>query len=61
MSIGGKRPDGGDKAVVSRFEQRGRGHGMTQVVVEEVAEPAGRLQLGHVGVQIQPIDAADFQ
>src|SRR5713101_405514 len=34
---------------------------MPQVVVEEVAQTARRLQLGHVGVQIHAIDAADFE
>jgi hypothetical protein len=29
--------------------------------MEEVAETTGRLQLGHVGVQVHAIDAADFQ
>jgi hypothetical protein len=27
--------------------------------VEEIAQAAGRLQLGHIGVQIQAIDTAD--
>ena len=34
---------------------------MPQVVVEEVAQAAGRLELGHVGVQIDPVDAPDFE
>jgi hypothetical protein len=29
--------------------------------VEEVAQAAGRLELGHVGVQIQAVDAPDFE
>jgi hypothetical protein len=61
VSIGRESLDGGDQAIVSRLEQRGRRHRMTQVVVEEIAETAGCLQLGHVGVQIQAIDTADLE
>jgi hypothetical protein len=32
-----------------------------QMVMEEVAQPARGLELGHVRVQIQPIETADFQ
>ena len=31
------------------------------MVVQEVAQAAGRLELGHVGVQIQTVDAANLE
>jgi hypothetical protein len=53
--------DGRDQAVMSRLEQRRRGHRMAQVVVEEMAQTAGCLELGHVGVQVEAIDAPHFE
>jgi hypothetical protein len=34
---------------------------MAQVVVEEVAQASRGLELGHVGVQVQTIDAPDLE
>ena len=34
---------------------------MSQVVVEEIAQPAGRLELGHVSMQVETIDAPHFE
>jgi hypothetical protein len=53
--------DRGDEAVVHRLEEGRRRNGVAKMIPQEVAEPAGRLQLGSVGVQIQAIDAADFE
>ena len=57
----GELLDRGDEAIVERLEQGRRGHRMSQMVVQEVAQAAGRLELGHVGVQVQAIDAPDFE
>jgi hypothetical protein len=61
VPIGRKLLNGCDKAIVSRLEQRWRGHRMTQVVVEEVAQATGRLELGHVRVQINAVDAPNLE
>ena len=53
--------DRGDETIVSRFQQRGRRHRVAQIVVEEVAQAAGCLELGHVRVQIQPVEAPDLE
>ena len=39
----GKRMDGGDEVIVSGFDQGGRRHRVAEIVVEEVAQTAGRL------------------
>ena len=52
---------GRDEAIVQRRKQRRRRNRMAQVIVQEVAQPARRLQLRHVGVQVQPVDAANRQ
>src|SRR5205823_5821892 len=57
----GERMDAGDEVIVSGFEQRRGRNGVAEVVVEEVAQASGRLQLWHVGVQIHAIDAPDFE
>src|SRR5262249_46608473 len=44
-----------------RLEQR-RGHdGLAPVLAEEPDHPAGRLQPGHIAVEIQPVQAGDVQ
>ena len=53
--------DRGDEAIMPGFEQGGRRHGSTEIVVQEVAQAAGRLELGHIGVQIHPVNATDFE
>lgn len=45
--------------IVQRAEQRGGWNRVAEVVVEEVAQAAGRLQFRHVGMQIQAIEAPD--
>jgi hypothetical protein len=57
----GERLDGGDEAIVSWFDQGGRRHGVAEIVVEEVAQAAGRLELGHIGVQIHAVNAPDLE
>jgi len=56
--IRGERLDRGDKAIVHRTEQRRRGNRMSEMVAQKIAEPAGRLQLGHVPLQIDAIKTA---
>ena len=57
----GELLDGGDDAIVVWLEQRGGRHRMPEIIVKEVTQAAGCLELGHVGVQIDAIDAADFK
>jgi hypothetical protein len=56
-----KRGDGGHEAIVERFEARGRRDRVAQVLLEKVAEAARRLELGHPGMQIQAVNAPDFE
>jgi hypothetical protein len=56
-----KRLNGRDEAIVAGFEEGWRRHGIAEMVVQEVAQAAGRLELGHVGVQIQTVDTLDFE
>jgi hypothetical protein len=58
---GGKLLDRRGEAVVHRFEQGGRGNRMAEMIAQEVTEAAGRLQLGHIRVQIEPVEAAHFE
>ena len=53
--------DGADEAVQHRRKQRGRRDRMAQVIPKEVAQPTRRLQLGHVGVQVQPVETPNGQ
>ena len=53
--------DRGDEAIVTRFQQGRRRHRRAKIVVQEVAQAAGRLELGHVGVQIHTVDAANLE
>jgi hypothetical protein len=55
----GERVDRRQEAVQHRPEQGGRGDRIPQVIVEEVAQTTGRLELGHVGMQVEPVDTAD--
>src|SRR5712691_11149578 len=53
--------NGRDEAIVAGFEQGWRRHGIAEMVVQEVAQTAGGLELGHIGVQIHAVDASDFE
>jgi hypothetical protein len=53
--------DGSDERVVHRTQERRRRDGVTQVLLEEVAELSGRLQPRKVAVDVEPIDAGDRQ
>ena len=54
-----ERLDRGQEPVMHRPEECWRWDRISEVIVEEVAQATGRLQLGHVGVQIQAVDTAD--
>jgi hypothetical protein len=53
--------DGRHESIVHRLEQRRRRDRIAEIITQEVAEAAGRLQLGHVRVQIQPVEAPHFE
>jgi hypothetical protein len=44
--------NGRDEAIVAGFAEGRRRHGIAEMVVQDVAQAAGRLELGHIGVQI---------
>ena len=50
-----------DQPIEHRREQRRRRNRMAQVIAEEVAQPARRLQLRHVRVEVQAIETANGQ
>jgi hypothetical protein len=49
------------KVVVHRAEQRRRGNRMPEMIAQEVAEAARGLQLGHIALQVDPIEAPHRQ
>ena len=53
--------DGVDKVVVQGAKQRTRQNRVTEIAVQEVAQAAGCLQLRHIGVQVQAVNAADLE
>src|SRR6266566_6561167 len=55
-SLQGRHEGGGDDR-----HQRGGGEGGAAVLAKEVGHPAGVLQPGHIHVQIQAVDALNFQ
>jgi hypothetical protein len=57
----GELLDRGHEAVVPWLQQRGGRYRVPEIIVEEVAQAARRLQPGHVGVQIHAVNAADFE
>ena len=59
--VGGERLHAFDKAIVHRPKQRRRRNGMSEMVAQKVAESAGRLELGHVALHMEAIEAADTQ
>jgi hypothetical protein len=56
--VGFDRPD---EAVEHGQEQRRGGDRMAPVIAEEVAQAAGRLELRHVGVQVEAVETANGQ
>ena len=53
--------NGGDEPLADGIHQRRRGDGLAAVTPEEGGDPALVLQPRHVGVQVHPVDALDFQ
>jgi len=49
------------EAVADLLEQRRRGDRIGEVVPQEPHHLAAHLQVGHVGVEVQPVHALDFQ
>ena len=54
-----ERLDRRQEPVMHRPEECWRGNRIPTVIVEEVAHATGRLERGHVGVQVEPVDTAD--
>jgi hypothetical protein len=53
-----ERMDAGDEVIVSWLDQGGRRYRVAENVMKEVAQAAGCLELGHVGMQVEPVDTA---
>ena len=58
---GRKLLDRRGESVVHRLEERRRRNRMTEMIAQEVTEATRGLQLGHIGMQIEPVEAADFE
>ena len=54
-----ERVDRRKKAVMDGPEEGRRRDRIPEMIVEEVAQATGRLERGHVGVQIQAVDTPD--
>ena len=53
--------NGRDEPLMQGLEQGRRRKGMTQMLLQEIAEPTGGLQLGHPGVEVQSVDTAHLE
>jgi hypothetical protein len=53
--------DRGDEPVRDRTERRGRSDPQAHLALKVADDPLGELQLGHVDVQVHPVDALDLE
>ncbi len=61
LPVGGEPADRGDEPIRDCTERGRRGDPQAELALEVADDPLGELQLGHVDVEVHPVDALHLE